>query len=226
MVVPEICGITLEKVKSAARTYDDMGYNCSYKKVYNPPDFRKKLASDPDEDSVHKLIKFVNSWSNRTRYSTRPHLHKVLCKNAGRNSALRKVSLEDPYLDEGSLKKIQCVFDELCKVKYFGPTGASKFLGIIQPQLCVMWDEPIRKWLGYGGKRPRYSVFLKDMRKLALDVRADAKSRGVDDPAGCISRKLGLDPPFTLATFINHYVWVNITLPLQKKTPSKGKKSC
>ena len=109
----------------------------------------------------------------------------------------------------------------MCEVKHFGPTGASKFLGIIHPQLCVMWDRPIRDFLGYNkyGKIPDYSDFLRQMRVLALEVMDDASKRHeIVDPAAYISRKGRYDPPFTLATLVNHFVWVTITLPLQKKS--------
>ncbi|MCE2466356.1 MAG: hypothetical protein J4G01_09905, partial [Dehalococcoidia bacterium] len=51
-------------------------------------------------------------------------------------------------------------------------------------------------------------------------VLADAGRRDIADPAAHISRNVGFEVPFTLATLINHYVWVNITMPLQKRNSS------
>ena len=212
--------ITFDRVARATCIYNKMGYNRSYLQVYKQT-FREKLISEPESDSVRSLVKFVNSWSNRTRYCTLPDLLAVLRGNTARNASLRKEQLESPDLRASSLETVQAIFEDLCNVKYFGPTGASKFLGIIHPQLCVMWDEPIRKELGYAnyGEIPNYSAYLQQMRGLSLEVLEDAVNRhGIVAPADYISQKQGYDPPFTLATLVNHYVWVNITLPLQKKS--------
>ena len=83
-----------------------------------------------------------------------------------------------------------------------------------------MWDVPIRQASGYREKAPDYADYLVKMRALALKVVADARRRCIADPATHISSKVGFEPPFTLATLINHYVWVNITLPLQKRNAS------
>ena len=212
--------IAFDKVARASFRYNEMGYNRSYFQVYQHA-LRERLITDPDCQSVHSLVKFVNSWSNRTRYSTMPELLSILRRNTESNASLRTERLESPILRDSGLETVQAIFEDLCSVKHFGPTGASKFLGIIHPQLCVMWDEPIRKVLGYNkhGKVPSYSDFLRQMRILALEVSDDAAKRhGIADPAENISRKYGFDPPLTLATLVNHFVWVTITLPLQKKS--------
>ena len=220
MVNPDqLSRITLAKVQKAEVKYHSRGYNNSYEQVYKTC-FRDKLIADPDRDSVYKLTKFVNSWSNRTRYSTLPHLEAVLHSHTKTNDQLRDVRLEGDSLDTNSLTAVQQVFEGLSGVKHFGPTGASKFLGVIQPQLCVMWDVPIRQAYGYNEKAPDYADYLVKMRKLALKVLVDAGKRGIADPATHISSRVGFDVPFTLATLINHYVWVNITMPLQKRNAS------
>lgn len=212
----QLSRVTLAKVEKAEVKYHSRGYNTSYEEVYKTC-FRDKLIADPDSESVLKLTKFVNSWSNRTRYTTLPELEAVLCSHKTTNAELRDVRLEGDNLDSCSLDAVQEVFEGLSGVKHFGPTGASKFLGVIQPQLCVMWDVPIRKVYGYSEKAPDYADYLVKMRKLALKVQSEARKRGIANPAAHISNKVGFDKPFTLATLINHYVWVNITMPLQKR---------
>ena len=220
MVNPaQLSRVTLAKVEKAEVKYHSRGYNNSYEQVYKTC-FREKLIADPDRDSVLKLTKFVNSWSNRTRYSTLPDLEAVLCSHRKTNALLRDIRLEGDDLDSCSLAAVQQVFEGLSSVKHFGPTGASKFLGVIQPQLCVMWDVPIRKVYGYSEKAPNYADYLVKMRKLALKVLSDAGKQGIANPAAHISHNVGFDEPFTLATLINHYVWVNITMPLQKRNAS------
>lgn len=224
MVNPaQLSRVTLAKVEKAEVKYHSRGYNTSYEEVYKTC-FRDKLIADPDRDAVLKLTKFVNSWSNRTRYSTLPELEAVLFQHTETNALLRDVRLEGDNMDSCSLDAVQEVFGELSSVKHFGPTGASKFLGVIQPQLCVMWDVPIRKVYGYSEKAPDYADYLVKMRKLALKVLSDAGKRGISNPAEHISQNVGFDKPFTLATLINHYVWVNITMPLQKRNASNPSK--
>jgi len=212
----QLSRVTLAKVEKAETKYHSRGYNRTYEEVYKAC-FRERLITNPDKDSVLRLTKFVNSWSNRTRYSTLPHLEAALSSHTKTNDQLRDVRLEGESLDSGSLAAVQSVFQELSSVKHFGPTGASKFLGVIQPQLCVMWDVPIRKVYRYSEKAPDYADYLVKMRKLALRVLADAGRRDIADPAAHISRNVGFEVPFTLATLINHYVWVNVTMPLQKR---------
>lgn len=220
MAGDERFNITFDKVAKAACLYNKTGYNRSYLEVYDGS-FRDQLIAEPDEDSVRRLIKFVNSWRNRTPYTTLPELLTVLCKNTAKNASLRGVWLDSLMPDHSGLPTVQAIFEQLCRVEGFGATGASKFLGIIHPQLCVMWDGPIRKaykYNTYGKKIPNYSDFLGKMRILALEVLKDADKRhGIADPADYISDKYGFKPRFTLATLVNHYVWVTFTLPLQKK---------
>ncbi len=224
MVNPaQLSRVTLAKVEKAEVKYHSRGYNTSYEEVYKTC-FRDKLIADPDSESVLKLTKFVNSWSNRTRYTTLPELESVLRSHTKTNAQLRDVRLEGDSLDSRSLDAAQNVFEGLSRVKHFGPTGASKFLGVIQPQLCVMWDVPIRKLYGYSEKAPDYASYLVKMRKLALKVLSEAGKRGIADPATHISHNVGFEKPFTLATLINHYVWVNITMPLQKRYASNSSK--
>ena len=209
--------ITFEKVIDAACVYNGTGYNSSYMQVYKK-DLRERLIVDPDAESVKQLIEFVNSWRNRTPHRLLPELLEVFTRNTGGNAALQGVDLESSALDDAKLKTVQHIFEELCSVPGFGATGASKFLGIVHPQLCVMWDIPIREAYGCRwSKVPRYSGFLRQAQVLAKKVMDDAtKNHGIVNPADCISDMLDIRPHFTLATFINHYLWVTFTIPVRK----------
>ena len=49
------------------------------------------------------------------------------------------------------------------------------------------------------------------MRMAALSIAADARGQhGIDDPAGHLSNELGIDPPFSLAKFIDEYNWLTL----------------
>lgn len=212
MAIEEKHGITFCQVLAAARRYDqEVRYKHAYSKARAA--FREKSISDLDEESVGKLRWFANQWRNRTPPGILPELFAVLVGETQRLSLLRDIALETPDLEESALAEVQVIFNSLCNVQGFGPTGASKFLGILLPKLCVMWDNSIQQAYGERWRNvPRYSHFLQKVRRLALVVVEDAKqNHGVDDPSAYISWKLDISPPFTLATFINHYLWLTIT---------------
>ena len=191
--------ITFCKTLAAAKKYQETGYNSAFQKVYSSA-LRNKLIDDPDELEVKKLIKFTNQLKNRTPENTLPDLLVILQENTKRNAHLRDVCLDDDPSDDSKLEEVQRVFEDLCSVHSFGPTGASKFLGAILPKLCVMWDKDIRESCGErSSKKPRYDLFLQKVHCLALEVVQDAKlNHGIDDPARYISEQLGITPPFSL----------------------------
>ena len=56
-----------------------------------------------------------------------------------------------------------------------------------------------------------YSQFLTIMRMAALSIASDARSQhGIDDPAGTLSAELGIEPPFSLAKFIDEFNWLTL----------------
>ena len=49
------------------------------------------------------------------------------------------------------------------------------------------------------------------MRMAALSIVADARTQHrIEDPAGALSAQLGIDPPFSLAKFVDEYNWVTL----------------
>ena len=76
-----------------------------------------------------------------------------------------------------------------------------------------MWNDAIRGAY-FPGDPPNgatYAQFLTVMRMAALSVANDARAQhGVDDPAGQISDAFGLNPPFSLAKFIDEYNWLTV----------------
>ena len=77
-------------------------------------------------------------------------------------------------INDQEMSQVGCIFDSLvCKVasrpvkgdkeiiKTFGPTGASKILFALRPNLAVPWDSYIRNGLGYSGNGNSYVEYLK-----------------------------------------------------------------
>ncbi len=77
-------------------------------------------------------------------------------------------------LNDQELDQVGYIFDSLiCKIasrpvkggkeipRTFGPTGASKILFALRPNIAVPWDSYIRKGLGYSGTGSSYVDYLK-----------------------------------------------------------------
>ena len=84
------------------------------------------------------------------------------------------VPLESNDLCKSVWQDVQSAFMNLSKVYGFGATGASKFLGALYPQLCVMWDRgsvtPLAILTDTGKKNRHHNIaafFMKctDMRR-------------------------------------------------------------
>ena len=77
----------------------------------------------------------------------------------------------------------------------------------------MSWGEGIRKAY-FPQDRPNgatYSQFLTVMRMAALSIVADARTQHrIEDPAGALSAQLGIDPPFSLAKFVDEYNWLTL----------------
>ena len=76
-----------------------------------------------------------------------------------------------------------------------------------------MWDTDIREaYFDRSNVRGReFAIFMKEMRSSANSIMADSQHRDIADPAAAISEQIGQNPPFTLAKFINDYVWLTVT---------------
>jgi hypothetical protein len=86
-------------------------------------------------------------------------------------------------------------------------------LTALNPQLFVSWGAGIRNayFPNDRANGATYAQFLTIMRMAALSVAADARSNhGIDDPAGRLSADLGINPPFSLAKFIDEYNWLTL----------------
>jgi hypothetical protein len=87
-----------------------------------------------------------------------------------------------------------------------------------------MWDEAIRKHarLRAVDAADGYAEFLNKMRIVGKSVVEDfqvSHSGEKNGPAIFLSKKLGLDPPLSLAKFIDEYNWITVTR--QAEVPPK-----
>ena len=175
--------------------------------------FREPILSGHADADWYALIGYVNQWGCRIpRHKSEAIAAAV--GNAGRYlEPMAASSLEFDDLRCSTLDVVERAYDCLTGANGVGPTGASAILTVLNPQLFVSWSERIRKAY-FPQDRPNgatYSQFLTVMRMAALSIVADARSHhGIEDPAGALSTQLGIDPPFSLAKFVDEYNWVTL----------------
>ena len=205
---------TYAQVCWAAHEYNagEHRYNEFYRAVYRP-DFRRALLEGSSESDARKLALFLNQWKSRFPYQRTHKLAASFPEVAGHLAPLSDVSIDAGDLSDAAFVSAKMAFDSLVSIPDVGPTVASKILGVLNPGFFVMWDDAIQKkyfsWQKRNGHA--YSIFLKEMQNSALSIVDDAHQQGIEEPAVVISETIRQHPPFTLAKFINDYVWLTVT---------------
>jgi len=104
----------------------------------------------------------------------------------------------------------------------FAATATSKLLHILQPNLFVMWDDPIlrdyhKDNLQITDNGQGYRIYLQEMNKMAKQVCQNFQEATLNppsdtkNPAVYLSKQLEYDYPKTLAKYLDEYNWVRIT---------------
>ena len=130
-------------------------------------------------------------------------------------------ALEFDDLRCATLDIIAQAFDGLAQVDGVGATTASVILTALNPQLFVAWGPATRDAYFPGGEADgeAYAQFLTVMRMAAIAIAGDARAQhGIDDPAGHLSAELGINPPFSLARFIDEYNRLTIERGVTRRT--------
>lgn len=108
-------------------------------------------------------------------------------------------------------------YENLNNIKGVGPTVTSKLLHSLQPALFVMWDNNILPHYHQNDQQVKntgagYCVFLQIMQQIAMDVRRGFQSAVLDaanqDPADYLSKRMGYNPPKTMAKYLDEYNWM------------------
>ncbi len=204
---------TFEQIRWSAaafrgETNDDAGYLPLY-----TSEFRQTLLETQDAHNVEQLLKFVNKWGFRVSYDKAPGVALAIAQAAPHLSPLSGSALEFDDLRCATLDIIERAYDSIAAADGVGPSTTSLILSLLNPALFVMWNTQIRN--AYFPNDPpngaTYAQFLTIMRMAALSITADARSQhGIDDPAGRLSGNLGINPPFSLAKFIDEYNWLTL----------------
>lgn len=206
---------TYRQILQAAADYNNGSdkYNDAYRAVYEG-DFRRNLVERGNETDMQELTLFLNKWRCHLSRERMPAILKLSVPQAVFYlKPLSGLSLGAEGVDSDSFRAVEMAFERLVEDKGIAATVASKILGVLNPEFCVAWDKPIQKAI-YGSQKcdgKRYRAFMRDMHHSAQIVRQDARKYGIENPAASISQAINQHPPFTLAHFINNYVWLTVT---------------
>ena len=204
---------TFEQIRWSAATFrretnDDADYI-----PLHTPEFRRALLEKQDPDNVERLLKFVNKWGFRVPYDKSPGIAAAIADAAPHLKPLSGSALEFDDLRCATLDIIEKAYDSIASTDGVGPSATSLILSLLNPALFVMWDKETRD--AYFPNDPpngaTYAQFLTIMRMAALSITADARGQhGINGPAEYLSAELGINPPFSLAKFIDEYNWLTL----------------
>lgn len=210
---------TYAQVRWAAGEYDagDHRYNKYYRSVYEPdyphPLVKCLYRSESRELDIRPLRQFLNQWKCRLPSTLDKPVADAIMELGSYREGLFDSAIEAEFLDASIFDAAELVFDRLTSIRHVGPTTASKILGVLYPRFFVMWDTDIRET--YFDRSHctghEFAIFMKEMRSSAVSIIADARKHEIEDPAKAISNEIKQNPPFTLAKFINDYVWLTVT---------------
>ena len=105
----------------------------------------------------------------------------------------------------------------------FGPVCSSKLLHILQPDLFVMWDNPIinhyqRNYKGISGSSQGYINFLNLMQSFSkgiyqnfINAQLTPKKLPNQTPENYLSINMGYSPLKSMAKYLDEHNWVTIT---------------
>ena len=177
------------------------------------PGFSQALLQNTAPADWPALVKYVNQWGCRIPQSKADGIAAAVGAIAPQLAPLAASALEFDDLRCSTLGAIESAFDGLTDASGIGPTAASAILTALNPQLFVSWSGGIKA--AYFPNDPpsgaTYGQFLSVMRMAAFTIAADARNEhGIVDPAGRLSEHCGVNPPFSLAKFIDEYNWLTL----------------
>jgi len=189
------------------------------------------------DDIRDKLIRgFLNKW--RSRFPNNSESGSAILSTISRLSPyLQKLigcDIESVNFDDNIHTKdvedtifncVTCIFNAVANCYGFRTTVGAKILGIINPNLFVIWDNEIAYHYGlklfkdspgniYSGEG--YVTFLKEMQRIARLFLSDYQNRfGKRDLTEFLSLRLHLNPIMPLAKFIDEFNWITITKKIE-----------
>ena len=155
--------ITLVKLIKASCLFHWVYANdTSYDDILTKP-FWKNLTQLKLKD-VEEILKFLNKWKCRLPYNCKHQLLSSLSQQIPRFvNSLQGLKLENVNLSQNTQNIINA-YDTLNSV--IKPTGTSKVLHLIIPDLFPMWDQKIAEAYGIKPNQRTGENYIKFMEKM------------------------------------------------------------
>lgn len=176
-----------------------------------------KLTREQVRDEI--IIGFLNPWGCRLAINNSDFLASCIIKATIQiNEDLQ--SLNGAKLIDLDLKNsetaIKNCYQTMVDIRNnFSHTAASKLLHMINPELFVMWDGPMR-----NGYRKHYDIradasgyfeYMKKMQEGLRKVSQSFLSAHKGCPAEFLAEKLEIKPTKTIVKHLDEYNWITIT---------------
>ena len=162
-----------------------------------------------DERMARRIIRpFLASWGRMGRNVERQDFDWHRLVEATKNQRENLDKLKKETILGVRLDKVASVIKEVyngTKIKHLGPTGISKILHLLNPELFVMWDNDIRRKISkkpFSASSRGYLNFLKWIQGELIEA---TKGRTIEE----IRNKIGgeyIDRK-TLAKLVDEYCW-------------------
>ena len=215
---------TYRQIEWAAQTYRqyDAGrkHDAAYRKVY-ASELGDTLNRAP-ESAIERLLGFLNDTNADISAET---LFPVLVASVpDAVASLRHLASATLYdvvgdgLSNWDSALLTRAADRLTADDCVDFPLASQILSAVNPALFLSWDLATHNHFfpkndtTDGFAAVRYSRFICKMADAARGIRKDALTNyEIDDPAAHLSAKLGINPAYPMAKFINEYNWLTLT---------------
>lgn len=165
------------------------------------------------------ISKFLNKWGCRLAKKNHDVLAKKLIEVTEHLKkdlqGLKGAKLIDLNLGSNETAIKNCYQTMAGIGNNFSHTAASKLLHMINPELFVMWDGPMRK--GYKedyvitADAAGYFDFMNKMQEGLQKVSQSFLSAHEGCPAEFLSKKLEIKTPKTIVKHLDEYNWITIT---------------
>ncbi len=213
--------VTLSKLAVASFMYDSLTpFNKSLKLL----DDGTANSIDLDDDEHRSLLlEWLNDWGCRNLPESQ---HGVALKSIGEwyDAEGRTLFPETRPIWELEMTELTAAAETYGALKdragalrvrkgstqevRIGPTAASKILFAIRRKALMPWDEAMRRHFNCDGSADSYLEYLRQIRKLALDIGGLCQNKGfhIEDLPSKLER-----PGSTVIELINEYIWVTAT---------------
>jgi len=162
-----------------------------------------------DERMARRIIRpFLASWGRMGRNVERQNFDWRRLVEAIENQRQNLDKLKKGTILSIRLDKVASIIKEVyngTKIRHLGPTGISKMLHLLNPELFVMWDNNIRRKIGKKPFRASSSGYLNFLKWIQNELIEATKGRTVEE----IRNKIGgeyIDRK-TLAKLADEYCW-------------------